>query len=1212
MSSLKVLETERCRVWREGEPFPGAPPGGWPGRLRRFGTLMTAAYFPSAGDDPVAASLTRFPIVLARDLEEGFILIVTAAMIAEAANAATFWSAVQSDGGDIRLSYGPSLNAARLPLHLLAFNKGAEAAMIATRVPFDTTTGETLYLWVGAGAFPLAQPAEDEPFGANDVYRHCSFAAASWRARTKDLSGNRAMATIGATILDDTGPGGLPATSFNQDNSEANGAKVRISGAALATKHTRLFWYWHNTTFNDHKAIFNGRSTGGDGDIRSLSGPGRVRFVYDFTTTDGVWSDQAPPTANAWHCYALRADLSSDANDPTLLVDNAAKTLTQDTEPSGTHAPGQAPWTGLDAYNSHAGKVSLTLEYSSLLSDDWLDAHYDNIISPLTVAACEDGVSVVNPDFEAIAASRAAPVPLPLEANLSGLALMAPLQLDLKAHHDLHPHLHDGAWANGLVPDAIAVANGDFNHGSTWDTGAVPGTGDIVLIPEGIEVSFDADIGGAAAYLKTIAVSGVLKARRGATAVVYAHTIVIDHTGALRAGSLNRPFDGSLEFVFPTGALVLAEDPRLTGKGLVSMGGVYLYGKPKTGVALTPSGGVASGTNVIPLASVPADWDVGDFLAIEPTKYPTVSMHPSGGTDPGNLTEYGTVTAIGASSVTITTTLVNDHLVGGASGEAGAEAPPGDLMNVRILNLTRNIKFSSVGGLSAPAGERGHVMQMASDRGAFHYVAFWSMGRTDKRLEAADIGAAEVTPLAADSNIKGRYALHLHGCGISRRPISVKGCAFYDTLGIGLDNHSSNETVKDLVFAKGHGAFYMAEAGDEAGDIDGMTAVDFTNDFTDITQKAAGEAGRHDFGRCTFFHLHARPFRIKNLHAAGGSFADGIVFSTRGAKVHNSFSGGWQHDFDPATKQAPRAIGRYRAFNAAPPGPAGEAFDDYKLRPLPLVHPLSIENFTGRAMRSLGVVIKEGNRQEHGFPTRLVNLRADQVINGFHTEYTDQYWFKDAWFRRAANVTLLSGSSDAILWNNEAMAQYVVDLYAEGFEAGVYNRAFYTGQPAVDPASRGELFVVRPRFVDCTAGAVNEGDASLMPQIVVKAEGDLIAGAPSLNLNRIEYVEATQTLLIQGTRSDALGAARDYPPAREYDFNYGKNAVVGALRAAGGYWQESGSGDFFVEAEEWWGDTFAGEPLVEPVRWYLPLAPTAAAGSNLAGTPAHALLGTKA
>lgn len=1143
--------------------------------------------FNVKGAAAARVQLNHTTITIKRALEAGFMLVINGAMLASAAHGQAFFNSVQADGGDVRVSTGLTADT-RLPVAVLSLDKANKECAIVTRLPAAMNVGDTIHLWWGNAGTPLTQPAAGAGFGAQAVFADELKAVGDYFAGT-DLKGG-ALAVNGAPIAV-AGPGGLPAIAFGANEGGTTGDKVTVTGRNLTNVHTRRFWFLQPSYENDaNKHIISPVIYEGEGWVSRQASPGRISFKYRFTDGSAGWKFEPVPTSGVWHRYAIRADLSNPANLPQFFVDKLAQNVVVETARAGNYDPATGPFEVANAINNNNGRMSLLLERAGALSDAWLDAEYDNIADPLTVGEANAADLLDDPGFDNLVSYGA--VSAPIEATISALPIYQSLQMEGSP-------MMNWRMTTEMMVTHNSVGSGDWNNPATWDAGTVPGAGSVVWVKEGHKVTINAPgIGSVGNYVARILVDGILTAADGATIKCYVDTMIGSNRAVFLVGSEAAPFSGDFEWNFPTGAIDVVADPMLIGRGIMWMGHFYVYGATKTPVALTPPGGVAQAASVIPLATVPADWRVGDRVVIQATRYPSnIYTQTSPSTDPGNQTEYATITAIDANGITIDAPLAYDHTVDGASANPGSEAPPD--MAVRIGNLTRNVRFQSPE--AAAPYERGHIMMMMTDKVAVHYVGFYSLGRTDKRRPAWDPSDLQ-DPITYDTNLKARYAFHLHGCGIHRGPIVARGLAFYDMVGHAFVNHASHEDIADIISAKSHGAHYMAEAGDEKGLVQNWVALDHTNDFNSTTQKTGPEYARHDWGQSTFFHMQSREVVLRNIFCAGGTFADGIVWQTRGAKRHKSFSGDWHE----TVASIPREIARYWYWNASAPP---TTFDNYSYRREIIIHPIDLDGLTVVACRRGAAVIKEGNKQEHNFPTRLRNIIVYECPQGLHTEYTAHYWFDSPWLRctTSANVTPQPGKI-AVGFGNEAMAQYVIDPYIEGFHAGVHHSGINTFVQLRD-LSMWEIMVIRPKFIANTVNIQNPADASMT--IEVKGQADLSAATPALTLNEVNYVEATQELYITGVRTDEVAVNSIYPPAREEDVNHGRTAVFGALREYG-YWQEEVTGRFFTEMHEWSFSRLTGVPFNTIVRVYLPLEPVSATGSNLADNPAHVFNGVKA
>ncbi len=131
--------------------------------------------------------------------------------------------------------------------------------------------------------------------------------------------------------------------------------------------------------------------------------------------------------------------------------------------------------------------------------------------------------------------------------------------------------------------------------------------------------------------------------------------------------------------------------------------------------------------------------------------------------------------------------------------------------------MTRNVTVASEDGEATAINARGHVMFMHSDEVDVRYAAFDDLGRTDKSKPAFD--ASMLGTLDADSNIKGRYALHFHKTGTTDQddPAIAIGNTVSGSPGWGFVQHSSNANFIDNIAYDIFGAAFAAEDGDETG-----------------------------------------------------------------------------------------------------------------------------------------------------------------------------------------------------------------------------------------------------------------------------------------------------------------------------------------------------------------------------------------------------------
>lgn len=144
------------------------------------------------------------------------------------------------------------------------------------------------------------------------------------------------------------------------------------------------------------------------------------------------------------------------------------------------------------------------------------------------------------------------------------------------------------------------------------------------------------------------------------------------------------------------------------------------------------------------------------------------------------------------------------------------DSPRADL-KAYVADYTRNVVIETQNASDVPVYQRGHVMFMHSPSVDVEYAEFSELGRTDKSIRAVD--AATATEITSDTNVKGRYALHLHETGVEALSPEtiVKGNAIWGSPGWGIVQHASSSDIENNATFNTFGAGYVAETGDETG-----------------------------------------------------------------------------------------------------------------------------------------------------------------------------------------------------------------------------------------------------------------------------------------------------------------------------------------------------------------------------------------------------------
>lgn len=386
---------------------------------------------------------------------------------------------------------------------------------------------------------------------------------------------------------------------------------------------------------------------------------------------------------------------------------------------------------------------------------------------------------------------------------------------------DAHPtddEMHDEHCAvMALVHEEdathVAVNNGSWSSGSTWNTGTVPNAGAKVLIDSGVTVSYVAESETEIFWLR---INGTLEFSTTVNTKLKVNTIVVDPMGTLTIGTESTPVSPSVtaKIIFTDdGEINTTWDPYLFSKGLISHGVFTAYGASKTAFGSIAEEHLA-GTTRLKLTTGPLDWAADDKLILAGT------FAHKGGTNALNTRfhdEQLTLTSVSGKNVYFTnddnggaTSLLYDHI-----------APEGYNLKFHVANLTRNIVFETENWQTLPLAQRAHIMLMHNINQSVYYTEFIGMGRTDKLKFATDpVVSEEGVLLGGDENVRGRYALHIHKAGtnnITDDPVHVKGCVVWGTPGWGIVNHSSNLIAEDNVVYDFVGAAYVTEAGNELG-----------------------------------------------------------------------------------------------------------------------------------------------------------------------------------------------------------------------------------------------------------------------------------------------------------------------------------------------------------------------------------------------------------
>ncbi len=508
-----------------------------------------------------------------------------------------------------------------------------------------------------------------------------------------------------------------------------------------------------------------------------------------------------------------------------------------------------------------------------------------------------------------------------------------------------------------LVPASaathVAVKDGSWFDPSTWANGEVPGDGARAVIPAGVTVAYD---GESPASILTVRIDGALDFATDRDTFLEVDTLVVTPTGALVIGTEGDPVAAGVRAVISiadNGPIDVDWDPRLLSRGIVSLGAVEINGAEKDTflkVAADPMKGDISLT----LEAPPEGWRVGDKLVLTGTHLVSTKGTPQGQPiDVATEDEELVITAIDGNVVTFDRPLAFDH--------EGARAD----LKAYVANYSRNVVIETENAGDVPVHQRGHVMLMHSNDIAVRYAEFSELGRTDKSARAFDL--ADLQSVEPDSNVKGRYSLHIHRGGVDDQanPVIVEGASVWGSPGWGFVQHDSNALFSNNAAYDVFGAAFVAETGNETGRWADNIAIKSLG--VDHIVKNGDDVNAFDLGRTgTGFWFQGRLVEAVGNVAAGVPSGAGFTYFHRGPE--SDLIG-----VDPSSAELSDAL-RYLG-RVDPNIPAISLFSGNE----------AIATETGLD------VIKANPRQGHGVRSVIDDFTAWEVQTGVHLQYTAHY-----------------------------------------------------------------------------------------------------------------------------------------------------------------------------------------------------------------------------
>lgn len=743
----------------------------------------------------------------------------------------------------------------------------------------------------------------------------------------------------------------------------------------------------------------------------------------------------------------------------------------------------------------------------------------------------------------------------------------------VRALEDSHAHGDDESMAAehmaalGLVPrdDAthIAIGSGDWNDPSNWYNGEIPGDDAKVLIPEGIHLTYGEV---SDARLFTVRVDGELEFAHDANSQMILDTMVVSPTGTLTIGTAETPVDPDVDvdIIFANNGPIDTDwDPMLLSRGLIAHGKSEIHGAEKDSHEKVVEDPMAGDTSVR-FAEVPEGWQVGDTIVIAGTHYggKWVDHHTGETTAHPPQDEVRTISEIGEDgTIFFDEPLIYDH-----------DTPREDL-HTSVANYTRNVSFETENAEFAEVFERAHIMFMHSDDVDVRYAEFHELGRTDKSEDSFDVDFFD--RIEFDSNLQGRYALHLHRAGTDdiQDPAMLVGNAVFGSPGWGFVHHDSNAVLDNNASYDTFGAGFVAETGNEIGAWTDNIAI-WAEGTEWAIPKNTTELGAEVFDT-----------------ARGG---DGFWFQGRLVDSTDNIAASVNTGFVYFHRDGD---GRMIAIDSDT-FEHGEAmyFDE-----VVAADHAAILDFTGNeafAAREGLHIVKANPNQYHDVHSTLDDFLAWNVKNGAHLEYTQHYILTN--FDVIAETSGEYWTPDAgISIGNNTADLTIADPTITGFTVGIdLNKHFVSPDYSED---LHDYRIINPTFVDVGQEYVDY-DPSL--DTIIQDWNALPNLAPDIDLTGTLYFADTEdgrTVYIEGTKSDSLGETPF--PAGIDTLSIQRDQVVSLLEEKG-YWTTT-DGDSYVLMDLYFTDRATGEVYYETHPLFIddavPLGHETAGGGRYAG-----------
>ncbi len=721
---------------------------------------------------------------------------------------------------------------------------------------------------------------------------------------------------------------------------------------------------------------------------------------------------------------------------------------------------------------------------------------------------------------------------------------------DIHVHDSDSPMLGEHMAALALVPTAeathIAIGNGDWSDPNNWYNGEIPGDNAKVVIPDGVTMTYDVD---SAARLFTVRVDGELTFATDTTTSMIVDTFVVSPKGTLTIGTEDDPIqpDVSTDIIIANnGPIDTNWDPMLLSRGLISHGEATFHGAVKDSHEKVIEDPMAGDTSIT-FEEIPVGWQVGDTIVIAGTDYDGYNKDPSTGErrhfEPED--EIREITSIDGNTVHFNDALIHDH-----------DTPRDDLFT-SVANYSRNITIGTEDPDTAEVYERGHAMFMHSDDVDVRYAAFHELGRTDKSEAAHD--ADEVQNLTFDTNVKGRYGLHLHRTGTDDvdDPAVVIGNAVYGSPGWGFVHHDSNAILDNNASYNTFGAGFVAESGNEIGTWSDNIAIYAQGNNWNLVKNAqdpeAFDTGRSGDG----FWFQSR--MVDSVDNIAASVNHGFVYYHRGELADDA-----QLAFDADVFLFPGAM---------------SYVNEVKPEDAPI---LSFEGNEAFAAKEGLHVVKANTQQNHDVHSIFEDFTAWNVKNGAHFEYTAHYVIKD-FDLIAREATQINSPDTGLSFGRNTSDMTIVDTHVDGFQIGYDLLKDFTDpnfsktdhEYTLINATGSNISKLFYKNYDATYDTILDSSDIVDPGVT-----------PFVELSTpLTYREGSgpgdRTVVLEGSKTDSLGVT-DFPGGVD-DYDLGIKSVLSILNTKGYYAASDGNNYFTFDlyfSDRLTGDIYKQTELV--------------------------------